>query len=427
MLGAGLTVLTLVVLTTQISVHGGSGATTDVAATSAAGSAPASAEVVHDLVAAAVKIHTVPADITPSVGSAYFDYGIPATWPGCSAAYTQTRAPSCTFGDPHGTHTIVLYGDSHAVMWARAVNDIAIRARWKFVLLAKGGCPVASLPYIVPADESIGGGEWGACDQWHKNAIARINRIDPELLLVTEATHEDPSGAVYTPAAWQRGLEHTLRLVTSPNTMKVVLGNIPYLPQPGPTCLARHPDEVQACSGPSGLSRTSYDRAEQRAAAATGTRYIDVAPWFCGRACTAIIGHDEVYVDGFHITNTYARFLEGVLAQALDLPDLQRVPPPKPDLHTSVQRPAHGSTLSGRTILDAITTDNVKVVREDFVLAAGGSNGRVIATGIRSLYGWIAYWNTATVADGTYSLESVAYDSAGKIARSKPIAVVVKN
>jgi peptidoglycan/LPS O-acetylase OafA/YrhL len=426
-LGAGLTVFTLIVLTVQIADHGGSGATTEAPATSAGSSSPASAEVVRRLVTAAVKIHRVPADITPSVGSAYFDYGIPDTWPGCSAAYSQTQAPSCTFGDPQGTHTLVLYGDSHAVMWARAVNDIAIRARWKFVLLAKGGCPIASLPYLVPTDASAGGGEWAACDQWHKNEIARINRIDPELLLVTEATHDSPSGALYTPAEWQRGLEHTLNLVTSPNTMKVVLGNIPYLPQPGPTCLARHPDDVQACSGPSDLSRTSYDQAEKRAAAATGTRYIDVASWFCSTACTPIIGHYEVYVDGFHITNTYARFLEGVLAQALNMPDLQRVPPPKPDLHTGIQRPAHGSTLSGTTILDATTTDNVDVVKADFVLTGGGLSGTIVATGTRSLFGWVAHWNTVTVADGTYSLESVAYDSAGKIARSKPITVIVNN
>jgi hypothetical protein len=247
------------------------------------------------------------------------------------------------------------------------------------------------------------------------------------MLIVTEATHEKPSGALYTPAEWQRGLEHTLDLVTSPNTMKVVLGNIPYLPQPGPTCLARHLDDVEACSGPSDLARTSYDQAEQRAAAATGSHYVDVAPWFCGTACTAIIGHYEVYVDGFHITNTYARFLEGVLAQAVDLPDLQRVPPPKPDPHTAIQRPAAGSTLSGTTILDASTTDNVDVVRADFVLTGGGLSGKVVATGTSSLYGWFVFWNTGTVPNGTYSLESVAYDVAGKIARSKPISITIRN
>jgi peptidoglycan/LPS O-acetylase OafA/YrhL len=426
-LGAGLTALTLIILTTQIAVHSGSASATALAAKPGAGAAPASAETVRALVAAAVKVQTVPKDIAPSVANAYFDYGIPNTWTGCSAGYSQTQAPACTFGDPKGLHTLVLYGDSHAVMWARAVNDIAIRARWKLVLLAKGGCPVASLPYLVPTLANAGGGEWAACDQWHNNAIARINRLDPALLAVTEATHDTPSGALYTPAEWQRGLEHTLKLVTSANTMKVVLGNIPYLPQPGPSCLARHPSDVQACSGPSHLARTPYDRAEKRAAAATGTQYVDVAPWFCGKACTAIIGNYEVYVDGFHITNTYAEYLEGVLAQALNLPDLQRVPPPQPDLRTAVQRPTDGSTLSGTTLLDASATDNVHVTKTDFVLTGGGSGGRVIATGAGSFYGFIAYWNTTTVPDGTYSLQSGAYDSAGKVARSKPVTVVINN
>jgi peptidoglycan/LPS O-acetylase OafA/YrhL len=424
-LGAGLTALTLVILTAQIDAHGG--AITEASAISPDTSAPASAAVVRNLVAAAVKIRTVPANLTPSVGSAYFDYGPPDTWTGCSASYAQTQVPACTFGDPDGTHTIVLYGDSHAVMWARAVNDIAIRARWKFVLLAKPGCPVDSLPYMNPVGFNAAGGEWSACDRWHQDAIARINRIDPALLLLTQAAHERPAGGLYSAAEWQGGLERTLRLVTSPNTTKVVIGNIPYLPEPGPDCLARHPDDVQACSGSSNLARTSFDRAEKRAAAATGARYIDVAPWFCNTSCTAVVGDDEVYVDDNHITNTYARFLEGVMAQALNLPDLQRLPPPTPDPHTTIERPTNGSTLSGTSLLDASTTDNIDVVKVEFHLTGGRLHDTLIGTGTGTLYGWITDWDTTTVANGAYSLQSIAYDTAGKVARSKTTTIVVHN
>ncbi len=322
---------------------------------------------------------------------------------------------------------MVLYGDSHALMWARAIDDIAIRARWKLVLLAKPDCPIDMLPYGNPTGFGAPGGEWSACDRWHQHAINRINRLDPELLIVTQYPKARPDGRSYTAVQWQGAMEATLKLVTAPSTTKVVIGNIPAVPN-GPDCLGRHSDDVQACSVPANASSAPDDRAERAAAAASGARYVDVTPWFCSRACTAIIGHYEVYVDSAHITNTYARFLEGVLGDALQLPVLRPLPPVVPDLLTHVVIPANGSTLSGTELLDASTVDTVAVTKIEFHLTGGTLHDTLIATGSRPTFlGSLVYWNTASVANGTYTLQSVAYDVAHKMTRSKPVTVLVKN
>ena len=44
-----------------------------------------------------------------------------------------------------------------------------------------------------------------------------------------------------------------------------------------------------------------------------------------------------------------------------------------------------------------------------------------------TLFGWVALWNTATVANGTYTLQSVAYDASGRSSQSKSITVTVSN
>jgi hypothetical protein len=75
---------------------------------------------------------------------------------------------------------MVLYGDSHAF------NDIAIRAGWKFVLLSKPHCPVDMLPIANPRGFGPPGGEWIACDEWRRNSINRIDRIDPDLVVVSQ-------------------------------------------------------------------------------------------------------------------------------------------------------------------------------------------------------------------------------------------------
>jgi hypothetical protein len=92
-----------------------------------------------------------------------------------------------------------------------------------------------------------------------------------------------------------------------------------------------------------------------------------------------------------------------------------------------VLRPENGATLSGVELLDAKTSDYLKVTKVEFYLTGGSQHDTLIATADLALYGWFSHWNTATVANGTYTLQSVAYDAAGRSSRSKGIVVTIKN
>jgi hypothetical protein len=61
------------------------------------------------------------------------------------------------------------------------------------------------------------------------------------------------------------------------------------------------------------------DDAEMAAASKSGAEYIDPTPWFCSTICTAIVDHYNVYLDQFHVTATYATYLENALAKDLGL------------------------------------------------------------------------------------------------------------
>jgi chitinase len=101
---------------------------------------------------------------------------------------------------------------------------------------------------------------------------------------------------------------------------------------------------------------------------------------------------------------------------------LERVPP-----MTSIVIPSNGATLSGTTTLDAKASDNVKVSRVEFHLTGGSSNDVLIGTATPSPYGWIAQWDTTSVPNGTYTLNSVAYDPANNSGRSASVNVTVQN
>jgi outer membrane protein assembly factor BamB len=111
----------------------------------------------------------------------------------------------------------------------------------------------------------------------------------------------------------------------------------------------------------------------------------------------------------------------GTDASSLDAFGLEKIPPT-----TSVVIPSNGATVSGTTLLDASASDDVSVSRVEFHLGSGGSE-RVIGVATPSQYGWIYNWDTTSVPNGNYTLESVAYDPAGNHAESAVINITVQN
>ncbi len=95
---------------------------------------------------------------------------------------------------------------------------------------------------------------------------------------------------------------------------------------------------------------------------------------------------------------------------------------------TSVLIPSGGSSVSGsQVLLDASASDPAGVSKVEFELTGGSLNGAVIATGTPTYYGELARWNSTLVPNGTYTLQSVAYDAAGNRGVSSRVTIVVQN
>ena len=93
---------------------------------------------------------------------------------------------------------------------------------------------------------------------------------------------------------------------------------------------------------------------------------------------------------------------------------------------TTVIVPASGATVSGISqVLEAASSPGVTLVQ--YEITGGLLNDSVIATVSPTIYGWVAKWNTTTVPNGTYALQSVASLSAGGSGTSPPVSVIVNN
>ena len=91
---------------------------------------------------------------------------------------------------------------------------------------------------------------------------------------------------------------------------------------------------------------------------------------------------------------------------------------------TNVVLPSNAATLSGTAILDAAASPGVTKVQ--YEVTGGSLSNAVIATATPTIYGWLASWNTTTVPNGTYTLQSVA-SSGGLKGTSPGITITVDN
>jgi peptidoglycan/LPS O-acetylase OafA/YrhL len=281
-------------------------------------------------VAAAKQITTLPRHLEPSLSQAPNDW---AAWNGNLYTACADTAPInayseklCALGDRSSRHDMIVYGDSHTIMWVPAYEAIAKAEHLRLFVLAKYFCPPVQVTVVDPPGSGSVGAPYTSCISWHNWVIAVINALKPDLVIASQdSLYKTPVTATapsdfFSEKAWQKGVTSMFDAMKIPGKNKVFLGNIPMLPQPGPACLARNPSDVQSCSAPIGPTLVHLNVAEKAGTAAAHARYVETTPWFCSATCTAVIKNYVVYLDQLHVTGTYAKYLTNAMAEALGYP-----------------------------------------------------------------------------------------------------------
>ena len=91
--------------------------------------------------------------------------------------------------------------------------------------------------------------------------------------------------------------------------------------------------------------------------------------------------------------------------------------------------PSDGAVLKGTSAsLDATWRSNGSAITKvQFVLSGGSSSKVVIGTAAQTRVGFFLSWDTTTVPDGTYSLQSRATDVAGRTSDTPAVTIRVEN
>ena len=206
---------------------------------------------------------------------------------------------------------------------------VAQHRGWKLLNLTRSACIPAG---IIPYDRR-NGFVMRSCQVWRDQAIARLVRERPTIILVSGTrgfATIDTAGHLLTgkakTAAWIKGMKRTLGRLVPAAKRVILLADTPssLLASPA-TCLARNPGNALKCST-TVAHAISYPwlNTEYGVAKEMGAGFLNVERWVCPTSpCPAVIGTRLVYRNPGHLTASFTASQWLRLEQAI-LKDLAR-------------------------------------------------------------------------------------------------------
>ncbi|GAA1240911.1 SGNH hydrolase domain-containing protein [Pseudonocardia aurantiaca] len=269
---------------------------------------------VQDAIAAATVATSVPSNLTPPLADVPTDH--PRTSEdGCHLGYLETELKPCIYGDPEGSRTMVLAGDSHAQQWFPALHSAAKQKNWRLVTWTKAACPLAA--YDV--ESSVLRRPYTECSQWREKVVGRITDLRPDAVVIGQS--DSVPGSTVNNMRWAEDTVVTIRRLQAQPIRVVYILDTPYPGRNMPECVANNLDDVGACTAERRLVWPYQGRHETMAEtlSAAGVTAVEPTPWFCTiEDCPAIVNGILVYRDESHISTAYSAWLTPMMAPLFD-------------------------------------------------------------------------------------------------------------
>ncbi|MCI0687957.1 MAG: acyltransferase, partial [Sporichthyaceae bacterium] len=235
----------------------------------------------------------------------------------CQVGIAPSDLIACDYGVADGKTTVALVGDSKALQWLPALQELATSNDWHVVTYTKSGCPLAN------AMTTLDGTHYESCAAWNAKVLEQLTGPDrPDYVFTSQRRTRalDAAGAE-TQEAMQAALRSSWSTLTDAGIDVIVLADNPDPHNRVYECVAENMQQLSQCT----FSRADGARssaAPVQAAAAKGmpgVEMIDLVDAICpGDSCPPVIGQVLVYRQGSHLTATYVTSLSGHLRTALD-------------------------------------------------------------------------------------------------------------
>jgi len=250
-----------------------------------------------------------PTDAAQDVPSAYDK--------GCQADPEVTEPKFCEYGVEEGSRTVVLAGDSKALQWVDALDQVAKEKDWTLLVATKSACSFSQ------ARLTTDGRDYAACREYSEKLLDDVLERQPDTIIVSQGskTAEGPDGDRTTEAmvdaladTWQPLEDAGIDVVAlldnpSPNGLDDYDGQV-Y------ECVAENPTKLSNCAFgvQAGLDESGSPALEGAAKKVEGVDVVDLTDVLCNDTkCPAVVGEVLAYRQGSHLTNTFAMTTTGIL------------------------------------------------------------------------------------------------------------------
>jgi hypothetical protein len=177
--------------------------------------------------------------VTPSPLGSLDEFHASRVFQRCFVQVPRDELVSCSFGPADAPVTIALFGDSHALHWFPALQEVAEARGWRIKTVLRASCP-ANLAPSVAADR----GSEARCQRWVHQATEQL-AADPSIDLVVTSTLADRS---WRPQSGRNGYEagvegyrQTWRRLTADGRRHVlVLADTPAMRPDTLDCVLQH-------------------------------------------------------------------------------------------------------------------------------------------------------------------------------------------
>lgn len=268
-------------------------------------------------------------NLTPSLDQ-FTDDGMSVKAPqwvaeGCLGEQSNSRSSDpkanaglCTYGDPQGSNTVVLYGDSVAISYLPGLIEALKGQSWKIKVYTVAGCPIAEV-----AQTAIGGEPFPECNDFRNWALGTIASEKPQLVVASEYRNDlvlvsNNRGAAAS-AERKVGLQKTLS--------KLAATGVPTLYLPAPpdgkilaSCASNVSSPADCVASPTPLYQQTVKTMREAVASSAGSSasFVDPTQWFCDENnCPAFIGSTPMHADGYHLTAAGSQQIAPLLAGAM--------------------------------------------------------------------------------------------------------------
>ncbi|MBL8018278.1 MAG: acyltransferase [Leptospirales bacterium] len=215
-------------------------------------------------------------------------------------------AQFCEYGNPLGTTTVVLVGDSHAAQYLPTLELLAAYLDWRLRVLTRSACPFNSTPL------RRGGIVLEDCQRW-KQQVSRLLETSRPDIIVTSGAIPSIYNEVYQVAPvdeFSAGYRSIWQPIADAGIPIIVVRDNPRPFIDVPACASLNPGNLQKCDRKRADVLDQADPIHRAATGFPGVKLLDLSRYFCpGESCPVVIGNVLVYRDGDHITASYATTL----------------------------------------------------------------------------------------------------------------------